>query len=114
MRADEAHRGERFVQLRVGLHHVCFRARERSDVDALNRSRARLSGGREGPAFSVLPLQGEPTPGPHLACLGLAVVGDDELEFGHQSHCFIDAFEQLDDRRKPDSRPLRTGDVLPA
>jgi catechol 2,3-dioxygenase-like lactoylglutathione lyase family enzyme len=27
------HAGERFVQLRVGLHHVCFRARERTDVD---------------------------------------------------------------------------------
>jgi catechol 2,3-dioxygenase-like lactoylglutathione lyase family enzyme len=34
MRADEAHRDERFVQSRVGLHHVCFRARERSDVDS--------------------------------------------------------------------------------
>ena len=32
--ADDAHRGERFVQRRVGLHHVCFRARERADVDA--------------------------------------------------------------------------------
>ena len=30
------HRGERFVQQRVGLHHVCFRARERADVDALH------------------------------------------------------------------------------
>jgi catechol 2,3-dioxygenase-like lactoylglutathione lyase family enzyme len=30
------HRGERFVQQRVGLHHVCFRARERQDVDALH------------------------------------------------------------------------------
>src|ERR1700739_4611448 len=26
------HRGERFVQQRVGLHHVCFRARERADI----------------------------------------------------------------------------------
>jgi catechol 2,3-dioxygenase-like lactoylglutathione lyase family enzyme len=34
--ADPAHRGERFVQTRVGLHHVCFRARERGDVDALH------------------------------------------------------------------------------
>jgi catechol 2,3-dioxygenase-like lactoylglutathione lyase family enzyme len=25
--------GERFAQRRVGLHHVCFRAREREDVD---------------------------------------------------------------------------------
>lgn len=31
------HRGERFVQQRVGLHHVCFRARERDDVDQLHR-----------------------------------------------------------------------------
>jgi catechol 2,3-dioxygenase-like lactoylglutathione lyase family enzyme len=33
--ADE-HRGERFVQQRVGLHHACFRARAREDVDALH------------------------------------------------------------------------------
>jgi catechol 2,3-dioxygenase-like lactoylglutathione lyase family enzyme len=30
------HRGGRFVQERVGLHHVCFRARERADVDELH------------------------------------------------------------------------------
>jgi catechol 2,3-dioxygenase-like lactoylglutathione lyase family enzyme len=36
MRADEAHRDERFVQRRVGLHHVCFRARSREDVDTLH------------------------------------------------------------------------------
>jgi catechol 2,3-dioxygenase-like lactoylglutathione lyase family enzyme len=35
VRAGEAHRHERFVQTRVGLHHVCFRARERADVDAV-------------------------------------------------------------------------------
>lgn len=34
--ADEEHRGERFVQRRIGLHHVCFRARERADVDAVH------------------------------------------------------------------------------
>ncbi len=34
VRAEAPHRGERFVQFRVGLHHVCFRARERHDVDA--------------------------------------------------------------------------------
>ena len=28
--------GERFVQSRVGLHHLCFRARSREDVDALH------------------------------------------------------------------------------
>ena len=27
------HAGERFVQNRVGLHHVCFRVREREEVD---------------------------------------------------------------------------------
>ncbi len=35
-RAEEQHRSERFVQTRVGLHHVCFRARSREDVDALH------------------------------------------------------------------------------
>jgi len=30
---DEAYRGERFVQQRVGLHHLCLRARTREDVD---------------------------------------------------------------------------------
>jgi catechol 2,3-dioxygenase-like lactoylglutathione lyase family enzyme len=33
MRAEERYRNERFAQFRVGLHHVCFRARERQDVD---------------------------------------------------------------------------------
>lgn len=33
-RALPEHGGLRFVQHRVGLHHVCFRARERVDVDA--------------------------------------------------------------------------------
>jgi catechol 2,3-dioxygenase-like lactoylglutathione lyase family enzyme len=36
VRGDASHRDERFVQRRVGLHHVCFRARERGDVDALH------------------------------------------------------------------------------
>jgi len=36
MAGDEAYRHERFVQRRVGLHHVCFRARERADVDAVH------------------------------------------------------------------------------
>ena len=30
---DPAHAGERFVQARVGLHHLCLRARSRADVD---------------------------------------------------------------------------------
>ncbi len=36
VQAEDHHQGERFVQLRVGLHHVCFRARERADVDAVH------------------------------------------------------------------------------
>src|SRR4029077_2436549 len=34
--AEPAHAGERFVQRRVGLHHLCFRARERAEVDAVH------------------------------------------------------------------------------
>jgi catechol 2,3-dioxygenase-like lactoylglutathione lyase family enzyme len=34
-KCDERYDRERFVQHRVGLHHLCFRARERSDVDRL-------------------------------------------------------------------------------
>ncbi len=34
-RAEEKHRDERFEQRRVGLHHVCFRVRERGDIDDL-------------------------------------------------------------------------------
>jgi catechol 2,3-dioxygenase-like lactoylglutathione lyase family enzyme len=37
MRCDPANRGEKFVQSRVGLHHVCFRARERADIDEAHR-----------------------------------------------------------------------------
>ncbi len=33
--AAPTQRGERFVQDRVGLHHLCFRARTREDVDHL-------------------------------------------------------------------------------
>jgi catechol 2,3-dioxygenase-like lactoylglutathione lyase family enzyme len=32
-RCGGAHAGERFVQQRVGLHHLCIRARSREDVD---------------------------------------------------------------------------------
>ena len=34
--ADPEHEHERFVQRRVGLHHICFRARERADVDTVH------------------------------------------------------------------------------
>ena len=36
VKAKDRHRDERFAQTRVGLHHVCFRARERADVDAVH------------------------------------------------------------------------------
>jgi catechol 2,3-dioxygenase-like lactoylglutathione lyase family enzyme len=36
VRGEDRFRGEHFAQLRVGLHHLCFRARERADVDALH------------------------------------------------------------------------------
>ncbi|MFQ5563450.1 MAG: VOC family protein [Parvularculaceae bacterium] len=32
----DGHEGERFEQGRVGLHHLCFRARDRENVDALH------------------------------------------------------------------------------
>ncbi len=34
-RCAEEYGGERFAQNRVGLHHLCFRARAREDVDAV-------------------------------------------------------------------------------
>jgi catechol 2,3-dioxygenase-like lactoylglutathione lyase family enzyme len=33
-RCAEEYEGERFVQNRIGLHHLCLRARSREDVDA--------------------------------------------------------------------------------
>jgi catechol 2,3-dioxygenase-like lactoylglutathione lyase family enzyme len=36
MKAEEQYAKERFVQFRVGLHHVCFRAREREHVDEIH------------------------------------------------------------------------------
>ena len=36
VKAEDKHQHERFVQLRVGLHHVCFRVREHGDVDAVH------------------------------------------------------------------------------
>lgn len=34
--ASEAFRGERFEQRRVGLHHLCLRARRREDIDEMH------------------------------------------------------------------------------
>ena len=36
-RGDPEHAEERFVQRRVGLPHLCFRARQREDVDEVHR-----------------------------------------------------------------------------
>ena len=38
VRGDEDYAKERFVQRRVGLHHLCFRARTREDIDAAYQS----------------------------------------------------------------------------
>jgi len=35
--ADAAHAAEAFHQRRAGLHHICFRARAREDVDEVHR-----------------------------------------------------------------------------
>jgi len=40
--AADPHSEERFEQGRVGLHHVCFRARSREDVDAVHALVERL------------------------------------------------------------------------
>jgi catechol 2,3-dioxygenase-like lactoylglutathione lyase family enzyme len=32
-RCDDSYRDETFVQTRVGLHHLCFRARSREDIE---------------------------------------------------------------------------------
>lgn len=34
---DEEHHGERFVQTRVGLHHLCFRSKDRESIDEAYR-----------------------------------------------------------------------------
>jgi len=36
-RADQTQGSGRFVQQRVGLHHSCFRARQRGDIDEAHR-----------------------------------------------------------------------------
>jgi catechol 2,3-dioxygenase-like lactoylglutathione lyase family enzyme len=35
---DPALQGDTFNQRRIGLHHVCFRARSREDVDAIHKT----------------------------------------------------------------------------
>ena len=41
-RCDDAYGGERFAQLRVGLHHLCLRARSAEDVDLAAQKAAEL------------------------------------------------------------------------
>lgn len=41
-RCDEQYSGERFQQLRVGLHHICLRARSRADVEQAGAKAAEL------------------------------------------------------------------------
>jgi len=33
---SEEHKGEKFVQERVGLHHLCFRSKDRESIDELH------------------------------------------------------------------------------
>lgn len=35
-RSDQAKRDKKFDQRRIGLHHICFRARSREDIDNLH------------------------------------------------------------------------------
>ncbi len=35
-RCDAAYEGQRFVQNSIGLHHLCFRARKKEDIDTLH------------------------------------------------------------------------------
>lgn len=39
---EPQHEGDRFDQRRVGLHHLCLRARQREDVDAVHEFVERL------------------------------------------------------------------------
>ena len=57
-RPSSAHEGERFVQNRVGLHHLCFRARSREDVDAIAEKVRELGG-----HIDRGPLEGDFAPG---------------------------------------------------
>src|SRR5439155_13909253 len=69
VRAEDRWRDERFAQLRVGLHHVCFRARERADVDAVHEF---LVGIR---AKIVHPPEDGPwAPGYYSVLLGLPII----------------------------------------
>ncbi len=57
-RCAPEHEGERFVQNRVGLHHMCFRARSKEDVDQA-AAKVREIGGM----IDRGPLEGDFAPG---------------------------------------------------
>lgn len=57
-RCGEAHKDERFVQDRVGLHHICLRARTREDVDKAAAKAAEL-----GATMVRGPMEGAWAPG---------------------------------------------------
>lgn len=57
-RAAPEHEGERFVQNRVGLHHMCFRARSREDVDRAAEKVREIGG-----LIDRGPLEGDFAPG---------------------------------------------------
>jgi catechol 2,3-dioxygenase-like lactoylglutathione lyase family enzyme len=52
--SDSARAGERFVQQRVGLHHLCLRARSREDVDKCAALLGEM-GATIRPSFAVPP-----------------------------------------------------------
>jgi catechol 2,3-dioxygenase-like lactoylglutathione lyase family enzyme len=58
MRAAEHHCRESFDQKRPGLHHICFRARSREDVDAVSKLASEL-----GARIVRAPEQGDWAPG---------------------------------------------------
>jgi len=41
---EEQHKGDRFDQRRVGLHHLCLRAREREQIDEIHAFAQKLPG----------------------------------------------------------------------
>jgi catechol 2,3-dioxygenase-like lactoylglutathione lyase family enzyme len=43
MQCADEYRAERFVQQRIGLHHICFRARSREDVDEMYKFLQRIN-----------------------------------------------------------------------
>jgi len=57
-RCAEDHAGARFVQNRIGLHHLCFRARSRADVDAVAAKLRDI-----GATIDRGPLEGDFAPG---------------------------------------------------